>query len=190
MGETKIEGEKGLKKLQFQSTPIMFTYLAAFFVGVADYVESETKYGVKVRVYTPVGKKEHGQFALDMGVKSLEFYEDYFNVKFPLPKCDQIGLDDFSAGAMENWGLVTYRSNCLLIDPANSSTAVKERVAIVVAHELAHQWFGNLVTMEWWTHLWLNEGFASFMEYLCIDAIYPEWEIFDEFIGSAFYNAI
>lgn len=182
--ETKVEN--GLKKLQFESTPIMSTYLAAFYVGVADYVESETKYGVKVRVYTPVGKKEHGQFALDMGVKSLEFYEDYFNVKFPLPKCDQIGLDDFSAGAMENWGLVTYRSNCLLIDPANSSTAVKERVAIVVAHELAHQWFGNLVTMEWWTHLWLNEGFASFMEYLACDAIHPDYNVFDTFVKNDF----
>jgi len=177
---------EGLKKLQFDKSPIMSTYLLAFFIGEADYVEAKTKYGVTVRVYTPKGKKHHGEFALDMGVKSLEFYEDYFNVKFPLPKLDQIGLDDFSAGAMENWGLVTYRSNILLVDPENSSTSTKETVAIVVAHELAHQWFGNLVTMEWWTHLWLNEGFASFMEYLCTDAVHPEYNIFDTFVLNDF----
>lgn len=118
-------------------------YLLAFFVGEADHVTGQTKHGVEVRVFTPLGKKSHGEFALHMGIKCLEYYEDYFDVKYPLPKCDQIGLDDFSAGAMENWGLVTYRSNCLLIDPENSSTASKERVAIVVAHELAHQWFGK-----------------------------------------------
>lgn len=139
----ETEEKNGLKKLQFEKSPIMSTYLLAFYVGESEFVEGHTKYGVKCRVYTPLGKKSHGDFALDMGIKSLEYYEDYFNIKFPLPKLDQIGLDDFSAGAMENWGLVTYRSNCLLIDPVNSSNAVKERVAIVVAHELAHQWFGK-----------------------------------------------
>jgi len=173
-------------KYQYASSPIMSTYLLAFYVGESEFVSGKTKNGVEVRVFTPLGKKSHGEFALDMGIKCLEYYEDYFDIKFPLPKCDQIGLDDFSAGAMENWGLVTYRSTCLLIDPENSSTQTKQRVAIVVAHELAHQWFGNLVTMEWWTHLWLNEGFASFMEYLSTDAIYPEYNIFDTFVKDDF----
>merc|ERR1712127_1024283 len=187
MPETGAENkENDTVKHQYDKSPIMSTYLLAFFVGEADHVTGQTKHGVEVRVFTPLGKKSHGEFALHMGIKCLEYYEDYFNVKYPLPKCDQIGLDDFSAGAMENWGLVTYRSNCLLIDPENSSTATKERVAIVVAHELAHQWFGNLVTMEWWTHLWLNEGFASFMEYLATDAVYPNYNIFDTFVKNDF----
>jgi len=174
----------------YSESPIMSTYLLAFCVGEYDYLEDKTKSGIIVRVYTSKGESAQGKFAVEVAVKSLEFYEDYFNIPYPLPKCDMIAVPDFAAGAMENWGLITYRSVCILFDMEKSSVSTKERVGIVIAHELAHQWFGNLVTMEWWTHLWLNEGFATFMEYLCIDAIYPEWEIFDEFIGSAFYNAI
>jgi len=182
--ETKVNDTH--KLLQFDRSPIMSTYLLAFFVGESEYVEGETKDGIKVRVYVPVGKKDQGQFSLDMGIKSLEFYTDYFNVPYPLPKMDMIGLDDFSAGAMENWGLVTYRSNLILVDEKHSSMSTRQRVAIVVAHELAHQWFGNLVTMEWWTHLWLNEGFASFMEYLCTDSVHPEYHCFDQFVKDDF----
>ena len=155
----------------------MSTYLLAFIVGEFDFVEERDSNGVLVRVYTPVGKAEQGKFALDVAVKTLPFYTDYFNVAYPLPKMDLIAIADFAAGAMENWGLVTYREHLLLVDPVSSTAHTKQFVALVVGHELAHQWFGNLVTMEWWTHLWLNEGFATWIEYLCVDHTHPEYEI-------------
>ncbi|KAI5383232.1 hypothetical protein KIW84_070586 [Lathyrus oleraceus] len=117
--------------------------------------------GVKVRVYCQVGKANQGKFALDVAVKTLGLYKDYFDTPYTLPKLDVIAISDFAAGAMENYGLVTYRETALLYDDQHSAAANKKRVAIVVAHELAHQWFGNFVTMERWTHLWLNEGFAT-----------------------------
>jgi len=110
----------------------------------------------------------------------------YFKIDYPLPKMDMIALEDFCCGAMENWGLITYRATAILVDPEFCSTETKMYVSIVVAHEIAHQWFGNLVTMEWWTYLWLNEGFAEFMEYLCTDRIHPEYEMFKVFIKDDF----
>ena len=103
---------------------------------------------------------------------------------YPLPKLDMAAIPDFAAGAMENWGLITYRESALLVDPAHSSAATKQRVAIVVAHEIAHQWFGNLVTMDWWNQLWLNEGFATWMEYHAVDALFPEWNIWEQFLDT------
>ena len=120
------------------------------------------------------------QFALDIAVRVIEFYEDYFQVKYPIPLSYHLALPDFSAGAMENWGLVTYREVYLLVDE-NSSAASRQQVALVVAHELAHQWFGNLVTMKWWDDLWLNESFANMMEYVSVNAIEPSWNIFEDF---------
>jgi len=178
------EHEAGYKVVSFAPTPIMSTYLLAFLVGDFEYIEKKTKRGVLVRIYTTPGKKHLGKFALDVAVRCLEFYEKYFEIDYPLNTLDMIAVPDFSAGAMENWGAVTYRETALLVDENNTSTAVKERVAIVVAHELAHQWFGNLVTMEWWTHLWLNEGFASYMEYLAIDHIFPKWNMWSKFISD------
>jgi puromycin-sensitive aminopeptidase len=175
------EHEAGFKAVTFAPTPKMSTYLLAFIVGDFEFTERKTKNGVMVRVYATPGKKDQTQFALDCAVKTLEFYENYFDIKYPLNTLDMIAIPDFASGAMENWGAVTYRETALLVDPKNTSTRMKQWVALVVAHELAHQWFGNLVTMEWWTHLWLNEGFASYIEYLAVDKLFPEWNIWTQF---------
>jgi len=185
-----VEGSTTLKKFKFQRTPIMSTYLLAFIVGEFDYIEDKDKNGVIIRCYSPLGKKELGRFALEVAVKTLPFYVDYFKIDYPLPKLDMIAIQDFAAGAMENWGLVTYRDTCILVDQANSSLVSKQTVAIVVGHELAHQWFGNIVTMEWWTHLWLNEGFASWIEYLCVDYCLPELDIWTHFVTSDYCRAL
>jgi len=176
--------------IDFHQTPIMSTYLLAFIVGDLEFIEGHTKRGTQVRVYTVPGKKEHGRFALDVAIRGLEFFEKYFGIKYPLPKLDQVACPDFAAGAMENWGLITYRENAVLLDPINSSTAGKQRVAGVILHEEAHQWFGNLVTMQWWTELWLNEGFASFMGALATDALFPEWDIWTQFVGDDLAQAL
>ncbi|XVF22788.1 hypothetical protein REPUB_Repub12eG0201200 [Reevesia pubescens] len=139
----------------------MSTYLLAVVVGLFEYVEDHTSDGITVPAYHPVGKVNQGKFALYVAVRTLELYKDYFSMPYSLPKLDMIAIPDFAAGAMENYGLVTYCGTALLCDEQPSAAADKQGVAIVVAHELAHQWFGNLVTMEWWTHLWLNEGFAT-----------------------------
>ncbi|HYF04887.1 MAG TPA: M1 family metallopeptidase [Patescibacteria group bacterium] len=187
---TVREHEEGLKVVEFQPTPKMSTYLLAFIIGEFEFLEKKTIDGVVVRVYTVPGKKKLGAFALDCAVKSLEFYTNYFKIKYPLPVLDMIAVPDFASGAMENWGAVTYRESALLFDERNSSSANRQWIAIVVAHELAHQWFGNLVTMEWWTHLWLNEGFASYMEYLAVDSLFPEWRIFDQFVADDHATAL
>lgn len=179
-----------LVRYDFETTPVMSTYLVAAVVGEYDYVEDRSTDGVLVRVYTPRGKKEQGQFALEVATKVLPYYKDYFNIAYPLPKIDLIAIADFSAGAMENWGLVTYRETCLLVDPENTSAARKQWIALVVGHELAHQWFGNLVTMEWWTHLWLNEGYASFVEFLCVNHLFPEYDIWTQFVTDMYIRAL
>jgi puromycin-sensitive aminopeptidase len=175
------EHSAGFNVVSFAPTPKMSTYLLAFIVGDFEYLEATTKRGVKVRVYTIPGKKEQGRFALECGVKTLDLYEEYFAINYPLPVLDMIAIPDFAAGAMENWGAVTYRET-ILIDETATSLAIRQWVAIVVAHELAHQWFGNLVTMEWWTDLWLNEGFASYVEYLAVDKLFPEWNMWSQFL--------
>uniref|UniRef100_A0A671NVQ0 Puromycin-sensitive aminopeptidase n=1 Tax=Sinocyclocheilus anshuiensis TaxID=1608454 RepID=A0A671NVQ0_9TELE len=182
--------DHSLVEVTFATTPIMSTYLVAFVIGEYDFVESQSSDGVTVRVYTPVGKAEQGRFALEVATKTLPFYKDYFRVPYPLPKIDLIAIADFAAGAMENWGLVTYRETALLIDPKNSCASSRQWVALVVGHELAHQWFGNLVTMEWWTHLWLNEGFASWIEYLCVDHCFPEYDIWTQFVSADYTRAL
>ena len=177
------EHSAGFKIVSFAPTPKMSTYLLPFIVGEFEYLEASTARGVKVRVYTVPGKKEQGRFALECGVKVLDLYEEYFAIKYPLPVLDMIAIPDFAAGAMENWGAVTYRET-ILVDDVSTSLANRQWVAIVVAHELAHQWFGNLVTMEWWTDLWLNEGFASYIEYLAVDKLFPEWNMWSQFLLS------
>ncbi|KAM3257092.1 hypothetical protein ACQJBY_049440 [Aegilops geniculata] len=173
-----------IKTVRYQESPPMSTYLVAIVVGLFEYVEGMTTKGTRVRVYTQIGKSNQGKFALDVGVKSLNLYKDYFATPYPLPKLDMVAIPDFAAGAMENYGLVTYREVALLFDDKSSSASSKQNIAITVAHELAHQWFGNLVTMEWWTHLWLNEGFATWMSHLAVDSFFPQWNIWTQFLDS------
>ncbi|XP_059454322.1 aminopeptidase M1-like isoform X3 [Corylus avellana] len=180
--EEKVDGH--LKTVSYQESPIMSTYLVAVVVGLFDYVEDHTSDGVKVRVYCQVGKANQGKFALGVAVRTLELYKNYFAMRYTLPKLDMVAIPDFANGAMENYGLVTYRETELLYDDQHSAASNKQWVVIVVAHELAHQWFGNLVTMEWWTHLWLNEGFATWVSYLATDSLFPEWNIWTQFLDE------
>lgn len=181
--EKEVRSEDGkTKEVVFGVSPIMSTYLLAFVVGELDYIEGHTSDGVLVRVYTPLGESEKGRFALDVGIKTLTILSEYFDEKYPLPKLDMVAIPDFSAGAMENWGLVTYRTMYLLYDEKESSLDAKQNIAYIVGHELAHQWFGNLVTMEWWTDLWLNEGFATWVGWMVVDKIFPEWNIWTQFL--------
>ncbi|OJF03935.1 peptidase [Weissella confusa] len=166
----------------FATTVRMSTYLVAFAFGDLQSKTTRTKSGVEVGVFaTKAHKANELDFALDIAKRSIEFYEDFYQTPYPLPHSWQLALPDFSAGAMENWGLVTYREAYLTLDPDNTPLRQKQVVATVIAHELAHQWFGDLVTMKWWDDLWLNESFANMMEYVAIDAIEPDWHIWELF---------
>lgn len=188
--DSKQKTENRLLKTEFETSPKMSTYLLAFVVGELVSKTAKTKDGVDVRVFaTPAQPVESLDFALTTAVKAIEFFNDYFGVSYPLPKSDHVALPDFSAGAMENWGLITYRETCLLVDEANTSIPAKEYVATVITHELSHQWFGDLVTMRWWDDLWLNESFASLMECVAVDALYPEWNTWLDFATSRTLSA-
>jgi aminopeptidase N/puromycin-sensitive aminopeptidase len=170
--------------LRFAPTPKMSTYLVAFLVGDFECTKGESD-GVAIRVCSTPDKVQLTHFGLEVAEKVLHYYNGYFGIPYPLKKLDLIALPDFEAGAMENFGAITYRETDLLIDDKTASVGARERVAIVVAHEMAHQWFGDLVTMQWWDNLWLNEGFATWMETKAVAHLYPEFNIEEGIVADA-----
>lgn len=176
----------GLFEDQFDETVKMSTYLVAFIVSDLLSISKHTQHGVQISVYAVPEKINQAEFALDAAVRLLDFYDDYFDIPYPLPKQDLAAIPDFQSGAMENWGLTTYRESALLFDPHKSSASDKLGITMIIAHELAHQWFGNLVTMQWWNDLWLNEGFAKFMEFVSVNITNPELQVEDYFLWKCF----
>nr|AGT79010.1 aminopeptidase H11-5 [Haemonchus contortus] len=180
-GKGEVSGDWIISK--FETTPRMSSYLLAVVVSEFDYIEGFTKSGVRFRIWSRPEAKNMTAYARDAGIRCLEFYENFFDIKFPLKKQDMVALPDFSFGAMENWGLITYRESSLLYDDRYYTPIIQatQLVALVVAHELAHQWFGDLVTLKWWDDLWLNEGFARFVEYIGTDEINNKTIRMDDF---------
>lgn len=184
--EMKRDTKNGRTTVTFDKTPKMSSYLLAFVAGNLESESTKNQAGKTVTVWTAPGKVKQARFALDVGAQTLDYFEEYFDIEYPLDKCDLIAIPDFVTGAMENWGCVLFRETAMLVDENTSQTG-KQWVAEVVAHELAHQWFGNLVTMEWWTDLWLNEGFATWVANLAVDHLFPEWGVWTDFvIGETF----
>jgi puromycin-sensitive aminopeptidase len=172
ISDTPGPGDK--HTVRFATSAKMSSYLAAFAVGHFEYIEGSAD-GIPIRVYTMPGKKELGRFALETTEFTLKYYDRYFGIKYPYGKLDLLSVPDFSAGAMENIGLITSRDILLEVDEKHTSLGQKKGVAITITHEIAHQWFGDLVTMQWWDDVWLNEGFATWMEGKPVDAWHPEW---------------
>jgi len=167
------------KEVRFAPTPPMASYLNVFVAGELDSIETKAS-GTQIRVIATKGKAEWGRYALESTAQILEYFNDYFGVPYPLPKLDQIAIPGGFGGAMENWGGITYYESVLLFDPEKSSAATRQRIYEVIAHETAHMWFGDLVTMAWWDNLWLNEGFASWMGTKCTARFNPQWEVWLE----------
>ncbi|MBI4233622.1 MAG: M1 family metallopeptidase [Chloroflexi bacterium] len=182
--EQEVSLEDGTRALHFATSPRMSTYLLALVVGDLASVEATAPGGTLARVWATRGKEEQGRFALENAVRLLGFFNQYFGIPYPLPKLDHIAIPDFESGAMENWGAITYRETALLFDPETSAASTRQRIVEVVAHEMAHMWFGDLVTMEWWDDLWLNESFASWMGNKAVDALYPEWQMWAQFVAQ------
>lgn len=187
--------EAKTKTFKFETSPKMSTYLVAWAIGEFEYVETKTvrEYnGAKlpIRVYTVPGQSHTGKYALETAVSAVDYLSTVFDIDYPLPKLDLLAVPQFGANAMENWGLVTFRSTALLYDPENSSVLYKQKVSYVVSHEIAHSWFGNYCTMNWWSDLWLNESFATYVGWLCVDDMHPEWDVFTDFVSGSMQTAL
>ncbi len=180
LANTELSQRKG-DCYVFATTPRMSTYLLAWVIGPLQSISTVNQHGVKVTSYCALNQAASSlEFANEVAARALDYYDEKFGIKYPLSKLDQVALPDFEAGAMENWGLVTYRESCMLAEP-NASVDTKLSVALTVTHELSHQWFGDLVTMAWWDDLWLNESFATIMEYYATDTLYPELKAWQDF---------
>ena len=194
LGNTPVKSRENLGerlKTSFEPTPRMSSYLLAFVFGEMHKKSTTTNRGTEVNVWATVAQPAEAlDFPLEVATQTIEFFEDYFGVDYPLPKADHVACPDFSAGAMENWGLITYRERTLLVYPQETPQSAREYIASVIAHETSHQWFGNLVTMRWWDDLWINESFANMMEYQAIDALHPEWHMVDQFIAGEGLSAL
>jgi aminopeptidase N len=191
MPQSRSDIQKDGKRCDvFMPSPKMSTYLLAFCVGEFEFISGSTQGGVVARIFACPGNVQKVQYALKCCVRALDFYDEFFGIRYPLPKLDMIAIPDFSAGAMENWGLVTYREVTLLCDEATVSAVQKQRICTVITHELAHQWFGNLVTMGWWDDLWLNEGFANWMQTFAADKLHPEWNLWESYVGTEQQRAL
>ncbi|AYV78975.1 MAG: hypothetical protein Edafosvirus65_1, partial [Edafosvirus sp.] len=182
--ETNCDPCINYKKVTFETTPLMSTYLLAFLV-IDEYesIQTKSQNNILINVWTPKGRTEEGLFALDIASKALDYFTEYFGIQYPLNKIDLIPIPNFEAGAMENWGLITFRFTCLLAHKETTLDTKKE-VAYTICHELAHQWFGNLVTMDWWSGLWLNEATATYFGWMATDYLFPEWNVWTSFLND------
>ncbi len=181
---SETQARPGVKSITYAETPVMSTYLLAFIIGELTHIEQVGDNGTLIRVFTTHGREEQAQFALETATRLLKYFNDYFGIPYPLPKLDHFAIPDFAAGAMENWGAITYRETALLVDPQNTSAGTRQLVAGIIAHEMAHMWFGDLVTMAWWDDLWLNESFASWMGDKATANLFPDWEVWTQFVSS------
>ncbi|ATY65036.1 aminopeptidase 2 [Cordyceps militaris] len=186
---------EGRQRVRFETTPVMSTYLLAWAIGDFKYVETCTAQEyrgskIPVRFYATAGLQEQGRFAMQEAANAVDFFSATFGIEYPLAKMDLLAIPEFSFGAMENWGLITGKANLLIFDEKVSAPAKKELIASIIAHEVAHQWFGNLVTMDWWDELWLNEGFATWAGHHAVDRLHPDWHAWDKFMGEGMEGAL
>src|SRR5436309_5570227 len=188
MPSTSVRVDGPRKTVEFPKTPRMSTYL--MYLGIGKFEEVKDRFnGVDYIVATVPGKSSGAKFPLDVAKDSVRFFESYFGSKYNLPKLHLIGVPEFAAGAMENWGAITFREIALLVDD-DSSIRIRKQVAEVIAHEVSHQWFGDLVTMKWWDDLWLNESFATFMAYKALDSMFPRWVVWQDFVRGETAGAL